>query len=206
MPHSPQLPNPAVRQMVDRLRLRRDRRADLTFVRDHGKHPGSAEALLALYRSDPFDATALMARAGELHSAKLLSEQAHLEWSFKAAAHPASQRWAEAERLLDQLEQLAEAQNEPVRARDLAAVERHRSWIAYQRRENTRALMHSIRAYELDGWVTDLHNILCVLVRLGEDATARALLADAERSLDPSELEQLHTLGAADPDLATLLS
>lgn len=199
-------PNPNVRQMLDRLRVRRDVRSDCTIVRSPGPNPEAAAELLALYRTTPFDANALVERVGALSAQGALSAWAQTEWLYKAAAHPEAQRLDEAERLLDQLENLANASDEERRPRALAVIERHRSWIAYQRRDNTGALEHSIRAYELEAWVADLHNVLCVLVRLGEDATARRLLADAERTLDPAELQQLHALGAADPDLSIFLS
>lgn len=205
MPDSHTNTEPRVLRVLRNLRVRQDLRSDQTILRDLGPHPEVAQELLALHKAKPFDPVLLLAVAKARYLEGRLMAVTWAEWRYKVAAHPEVQRLDDAERALQEMEQLAEEQGERIRARTLGAVARHRSWIAYQQRDNARALEQAVFAYELDGWVTDLHNILCILVRLGEDEAARALLADARSTLSEADLTLLHSLAAKDPDLSTFI-
>lgn len=120
------------------------------------------------------------------------------------ACHPAVQDWECAARLVGEQEFAALELGGPNLQDNLASVDRHRGVLAYLRGHYEVALDYFARALERQRSADNLQNILCTLIRLGDEDDAQDLVARIRRTL-PAELVAVvnHAI-LHDPDLALL--
>jgi tetratricopeptide (TPR) repeat protein len=137
-----------------------------------------------------------------------IDDVVRLSLLFVIAAHPRAKDYAEAGRLLGERETavwaLAERGDEADLERLLAAVDRHRGALAFLMGRYAHALDHFARALERERAANNLQNVLATLLRLGEEADARALLGQIRQSYPAPVVEHLDRVIQQDPDLALL--
>ena len=151
-----------------------------------------------------FDADNVRALARRLHGAGRIDRVRYLSALHVIEAHPRVANWAEAARLAGEQEMAALELGGPDLQYNLAAVERHRGVLAFMRNQYEVALDYFSRALERERSSENLQNVLCALLRLGEEADARSLLEMIRRSYPAEIVTSLNASVARDPDLALL--
>ena len=137
-------------------------------------------------------------RSGLLDRVNMLSALAVL------ACHPRVADWEEAARLVGEQEFAALELGGPRLHDNLASVDRHRGVLAYLRGHYEVALDYFSRALERQRSSENLGNILCTLLRLGEEQEASGLLEQVRSSLPRPLVAELNHSIEHDPDLALL--
>ncbi len=120
------------------------------------------------------------------------------------ACHPRVADWEEAARLAGEQELAALEEGGPNLQANLASVDRHRGVLAFMRGHYEVALEYFTRALERQRSAENLSNILCTLLRLGEEDEAWSLLKQVRSSFPPPLVRQLDQNVLSDPDLALL--
>ncbi len=87
---------------------------------------------------------------------------------------------------------------------NLASVDRHRGVLAYLKGHYEVALDYFSRAFERQHTAGNLSNVLATLIRLGDVAEARTLVAQIRQGLAPELVHELNGIIDQDPDLALL--
>lgn len=158
----------------------------------------------ALLQRQDFDADSARALARRLHADGRIDRVRYLSALHVIEAHPRVANWAEAARLAGEQELAALEQGGPELSQNLAAVDRHRGVLAFMRQQYEVALDYFSRALERERSAENLQNVLCALLRLGEEDDARGLLEMIRRSYPDAMVEALDHSIANDPDLALL--
>ena len=162
--------------------------------------PGFQRALAAP-DFDPDEVRALVHRefqAGRIDRVVLLSAL------HAIACHPAVAEWEEAARLAGEQELAALELGGPDLQQNLASVDRHRGVLGFLRGHYEVALDYFARAFERERSAENLTNILCTMLRLGEEAEAWDLLREVRRAFPPSLVAEIDRSIETDPDLALL--
>ena len=120
------------------------------------------------------------------------------------ACHPRVADWEEAARLVGEQEFAALEQGGPRLQDNLASVDRHRGVLAFLRGHYDVALDYFARALERQRSSENLQNVLCTLIRLGDEEDARDLLIRVRAAFPRDIVESLNTAITNDPDLALL--
>lgn len=120
------------------------------------------------------------------------------------ACHPSVADWSEAARLVGEQELAALDLGGPRLQANLASVERHRGVLAFLRGHYEVALDYFARALERQRSSENLQNILCTLIRLGDEEDARTLLVQIRGAFPSHLVEEINHLIELDPDLALL--
>lgn len=120
------------------------------------------------------------------------------------ACHPAVADWEEAARLVGEQELAALELGGPNLEANLASVDRHRGVLAFLRRHYEVALDYFARALERQRSAENFTNVLCTLLRLGEEDEASTLLRQARRSFPPALVSDIDRNVDTDPDLSLL--
>ncbi len=122
------------------------------------------------------------------------------------ACHPRVADWEEAARLVGEQEYAALEMGGPRLQDNLASVDRHRGVLAFLRGHYGVALDYFSRTLERQRSAENLQNILCTLLKLGEEEEATALLSQIRRSFPPELVDEIDRAIETDPDLALLRS
>ena len=148
----------------------------------------------ALVQASDFDVAAVRSFIAVAEAEGRIDRVMALSALHVVACHPAVQDWECAARLL----------GGPNLQDNLASVDRHRGVLAYLRGHYEVALDYFARALERQRSADNLQNILCTLIRLGDEDDAQDLVARIRRTL-PAELVAVvnHAI-LHDPDLALL--
>lgn len=162
------------------------------------------ERLGEIVQGPDFDAEAARSLARRLHREGRIDRIRMLSALHVIEAHPSVGNWEAAARLVGEQEMAVIAQGGPRLQTDLAAVERHRGVLAYLNRSYELALDYFSRALERERSAENLQNVLCTLIRLGEERDARVLLAQIRRSYPAAIVDRLDRAVERDPDLALL--
>ena len=120
------------------------------------------------------------------------------------AAHPRVKDYAEANRQVAEQEFAALALGGPGLDGNLASVDRHRGVLAFLMGHYEVALDYFSRTFERQRSAGNLANVLATLIRLGDEAEARALLDQVRSSLPRPLVDQIDQMIDQDPDLALL--
>ncbi len=120
------------------------------------------------------------------------------------ACHPAVAEWEEAARLAGEQELAALELGGPRLQLNLASVDRHRGVLAFLRGHFEVALDYFARAFERERSAENLTNILCTMLRLGEESEAWDLLREVRRAFPPELVAEINRSIEQDPDLALL--
>ena len=152
-------------------------------------------------RLDPAAARALATR---LHADGQIDRVMLLSALHVIAAHPAVADYAEAARLAGEQELAALELGGPNLASNLASADRHRGVVAFQRGHSVIALDYFSRALERERTAENLGNVLCALLKLGEEDDATALLDQIVGAYPARVVVELQARIEADPDLALL--
>ena len=156
---------------------------------------------------DPaFDPDAVRALIERLYREGQLDRVLRLSSLHVVAAHPKVGAWDEAARLVGEQEFAALELGGPRLEANLASVERHRGVLAFLRGHYEVALDYFARALERERSAENLTNILCTLLRLGEEDEARELLVSIRTSFPADLARQVDRTILTDPDLALLRS
>lgn len=169
--------------------------------------PSQREALApleALVRSVHFTPEAARALARQLHDSGHIDRVTLLSALHVIAAHPKVRDYAEAARMCAEQELAALELGGAHLQDNLASVERHRGVLAYLQGHHEVALDYFSRALERQRSPENLANVLCTLLRLGDEAEARALLDQIRRSFPQPTVVVLDGMIAENPDLALL--
>ncbi len=152
----------------------------------------------------PFDAARVRSRIEDALKAGRID--AVLYWSAKhvLACHPRVRDWSEAARCVAMQEVAALEAGGARLASSLAAVERHRGVLAFLQGHSEVALDYFTRALERERSAENLANILCALLRLGDEDEARGVLDRVRAGLPPELVRDLNQHIATDPDLQLL--
>jgi len=153
-----------------------------------------------------FDADDVRALIEGLHAAGKLDRVMRLSALHVVAAHPKVADWEEAARLVGEQEFASLELGGPRLAANLASVDRHRGVLAFLRGHYDVALDYFARALERERSAENLTNILCTLLRLGDEAEARELLTSIRTSFPAELAQQVDRSVSLDPDLALLRS
>lgn len=201
----PSTHSPDYRLLLDRLLQEVEERAYLT----PSSHvdPRQREAMAAIERAiqaPGFDADAARALARRLHAEGRIDKVMMLSALHVIAAHPEVADYVEAARLAAEQEMAAMELGGPNLANNLAAVDRHRGVLAWLNNHPAIALDHFARALERQHNVENLGNVLCVLLRLGEDDRAASLVARVRATHPAPFVADLDRRIRVDPDLALL--
>jgi tetratricopeptide (TPR) repeat protein len=162
------------------------------------------EDLERLIQSQDFDADRARAQVQAFFQGGRIDRVLMLSALHVIACHPRVADWNEAARLVGEQEFAALEMGGPNLQSNLASVDRHRGVLAFLRGHYEVALDYFSRTLERQRSAENLQNILCTLLKLGEESEAAALLAQIRRSF-PSELvEEIDRSIQRDPDLALL--
>lgn len=164
---------------------------------------GVAAVRSALAAPD-FDPEAVRALVEDLHARGRLDAVMRLSALHIVAAHPRVAEYEEAARLVGEQEFAALEMGGPHLQAHLASVDRHRGVLAFLRGHHEIALDYFARALERERSAENLTNILCALLRLGEEDEAHELLRTIDRSFPAALAEQVRRSIREDPDLALL--
>jgi len=193
------------RAILDRIFEQVAEEAYQTAVPAVSVEEGAALALIRdeLKRPD-WDPEQLRSMVRELQAAGRIRKTMMFSALHVIAAHPKVKDYGEAARMIADQEMAAWEENGPDLNIDLASVERHRAWLAFAMGRYEQALDYSSRALDRERSSTNLQNILCCLVRLGELDEASSLLVQIRRSYPSTLVAVLDAAIASDPDLALL--
>ena len=159
------------------------------------------EELLARADLDPDEARAYVHRE---HAAGRIDRVVLLSALHAIACHPAVAEWEEAARLVGEQELAALELGGPRLQQNLASVDRHRGVLAFLRGHFEVALDYFARAFERERSAENLTNILCTMLRLGEEEEAWDLLREVRRAFPQALVEEIDRNIESDPDLALL--
>ncbi len=159
------------------------------------------EAALADPSFDPETVKALVLR---LHAQGRLDRVLTLSCLSSLAAHPRVGDHSEAARLAGEQEMAALDLGGPYLDLNLSAVDRHRGVLAFLRGHYEVALDYFSRALERHRSGENLGNVLCTLLRLGEEDEARDLLTRIRTAFPNDVVTDLEIMIQRDPDLALL--
>ena len=120
------------------------------------------------------------------------------------ACHPRVADWEEAARLVGEQEFAALELGGPRLQDNLASVDRHRGVLAFLRGHYDVALDYFARALERQRSPENLQNVLCTLIRLGDEDDARDLLTRVRAAFPQDIVTALNHSIENDPDLALL--
>jgi len=154
--------------------------------------------------SQPFDADDVRLLVERLYAQGKLDDVLRLSSLHIVAAHPQVAEWEEAARLVGQQEFAALEKGGPHLQRNLASVERHRGVLAFLRGHYDIALDYFARALERERTAENLTNILCTLLRLGEEEEAHELLQSIRTAFPEGIAREVESSIQSDPDLALL--
>ena len=119
-------------------------------------------------------------------------------------ASPRVRNYVEAARLVAEQELAALQAGGPMLNDSLASVERHRGVLVFLQGHFDVALEYFTRALERQRSPENMGNILCALIRLGEEQEAQALLEQMRNGFPDPFIRALHQRIEKDPDLAHL--
>jgi len=162
------------------------------------------EPFRRLMAAPDFDADMARAEIRRLHAEGLIDRVRLLSGLHMVEAHPRVANWDEAARLVGEQEMAALERGGPHLPQTLAAVDRHRGVLAYLRGHYEIALDYFSRALERERSAENLQNVLCTMLRVGEEDDARSLLGLIRRSYPSSVVAALDSVVRRDPDLALL--
>lgn len=169
--------------------------------------PRQREAMAQVERAiqaPGFSPDAARALARRLHAEGRIDKVMMLSALHVIAAHPEVADYVEAARLAAEQEMAAMELGGANLALNLAAVDRHRGVLAWLTDHPAIALDHFVRALERQHNVENLGNVLCVLLRLGEEEQACSLVARIRATHPAPFLHELDRRILLDPDLALL--
>lgn len=150
------------------------------------------------------DASALRARARQLHAQGAMDE-VHLYSALHViAAHPRVNELDVAAEMAARQEMAALRLGGARLQANLASVERHRGVIAWLQGNTDVALDYFSRAFERQRSAGNLANVLACLLRLGDEDDARDLLHQVRSAFPDALVRALDDMILRDPDLALL--
>ena len=196
-----------VAHILDRILHQVDRSAYLTPTAGaDGRYREALELVRRALLDPDTDPGTCRALALGLHAEGRL-DKVHLHSALHViAAHPSVADYVEAARQVAEQEMAAFEQGGTNLESNLASVDRHRGVLAFLQNRYDVALDYFTRALERQRSVENLGNILCALIRLGEDEHAFALAAQVRDVFPDSFVVQLEQRIDADPDLINLRS
>lgn len=153
-----------------------------------------------------FDAEGVRAWLRAEHAAGRIDRVHLLSALHVVACHPGVADWEEAARLVGEQELAALELGGPRLQDHLASVDRHRGVLAFLRGHYEVALDYFARALERQRTAENFTNVLCTLIRLGDEDEATDLLRHGRRSFPPAMIAEIDRNIAHDPDLALLRS
>jgi len=168
------------------------------------RHRAGVAAVREALSQPNFDPDAVRALVEDLAAGGHLDAVLRLSALHIVAAHPRVGEWEEAARLVGEQEFAALEQGGPRLQANLASVDRHRGVLAFLRGHYEVALDYFARALERERSAENLTNILCTLLRLGDEDEAHELLHSIQTSFPAGIAEQVRTAILEDPDLALL--
>lgn len=151
-----------------------------------------------------FDTDAIRAKIERFHREGRIDRVKKLSALHVLACHPRVADWEEAARLVGEQEFAALELGGPNLQDNLASVDRHRGVLAFLRGHYDVALDYFARALERQRSAENLQNILCTLIRLGDEDDARDLLHRVRSAFPRDLVEALNHSIESDPDLALL--
>jgi tetratricopeptide (TPR) repeat protein len=168
------------------------------------KHREGVAAVQRALSQPGFDADEVRLLVERLHQQGKLDRVLRASSLHIIAAHPQVAEWEEAARLVGEQEFAALELGGPHLQRNLASVERHRGVLAFLRGHYDVALDYFARALERERSSENLTNILCTLLRLGEEGEARELLESIRTAFPEAIASDVERSIQSDPDLALL--
>ena len=194
-----------VHSLLDRILHRVDRDAYLTPTNHVDARYQPALELLRRAISDPeTDVATCRALARGLHAEGRLDD-VHLHSALHVIAlSPKSRDLLEAARQVAEQELAALRVGGANLEHNLASVDRHRGVMTFIQGHYEVALDYFTRAMERQRTVENLGNVLCTLIRLGEEEQALELTASIRSSFPSDFVRGLDERIAQDPDLAHL--
>lgn len=191
--------------ILDRILLTVDQDAYLTPVSHLAPDQREAMSLVSQsIQSRSFDPEAVKALAHRLHAEGRIDRVMLLSALHVVAAHPSVADYAEAARLAGEQELAALELGGPNLASNLASADRHRGVVAFLRGHAVVALDYFSRALERERTAENLGNVLCALLKLGEEDDARGLLSQIRSAYPTRVVAELYQRIEADPDLALI--
>lgn len=168
--------------------------------------PGQRRAMQQVQEmlAGTFDVSEVRAHVRSLHQAGRIDRVMMLSALHVIACHPRVADWEEAARLVGEQEFAALELGGPRLQDNLASVERHRGVLAFLRGHYEVALEYFARALERQRSAENLQNILCCLLRLGDEDDARDLLERVRAGFPSDLVEAVDHAVQTDPDLALL--
>lgn len=154
--------------------------------------------------SGPFEVEQVRKKIFEMHKSGRIDRVMMLSALHVVACHPRVADWEEAARLVGEQEFAALEQGGPRLQDNLASVDRHRGVLAFLRGHYDVALDYFARALERQRSSENLQNVLCTLIRLGDEEDARDLLNRVRAAFPTDIVDSLNTAIRNDPDLALL--
>ncbi len=193
--------------LIDRILNTVDQRAYFTPTAHlaSGKQkilPAFEEALA----SPDFDPDEVRAYVHREHQAGRIDQVVFLSALHAIACHPRVAEWEEAARLVGEQELAALELGGPRLQQNLASVDRHRGVLTFLRGHFEIALDYFARAFERERSAENLTNILCTMLRLGEEDEAWDLLREVRRVFPAPLVAEIEHSIQQDPDLALLRS
>ena len=169
--------------------------------------PAQRQAMTDIQRaiqSADFEAVGVRQLIVDTHSSGRIDRVMMLSALHVVACHPQVADWEEAARLVGEQEFAALELGGPRLQDNLASVDRHRGVLAFLRGHYEVALDYFARALERQRSSENLQNILCTLVRLGDEQDARELLGRVRDAFPEELVHQLEPAILNAPDLALL--
>lgn len=191
--------------LIDRITTAVDASGYFTPVAHLGDAQRAVLARVAQRMGRPgFDPDEVRAFVRAEHAAGRLDRVHLLSALHVVACHPSVADWEEAARLVGEQELAALELGGPALEANLASVDRHRGVLAFLRHHHEVALDYFARALERQRTAENFTNVLCTLVRLGDEEEATNLLRQARRAFPPAMVAEIDHSVANDPDLALL--
>jgi tetratricopeptide (TPR) repeat protein len=191
--------------LIDRIMGEVDAEAYLPYADAVDPEQQEAMSQVQAALSQPgFDPDRVRSLVHSLHANGQIDRVHKLSALHVIAASPRVADFDEAARLVAEQEQAAMSLGGPRLQANLASVERHRGVLAFLQERFGIALDYFSRAFERQRSAGNLSNVLATLLRLGDLHDAQDLLNQVRKGLDPTLVQDLERIIAADPDLALL--
>jgi tetratricopeptide (TPR) repeat protein len=193
------------RALVARIRDAVDAEAYFTPA-DHvdPRHREAVGEIAAALRVPGFDPDVVRRHAARLRTEGRLDDVLYWSSMHVISAHPAVSDWAAAATAVAMQEDAALTAGGPRQSDHMASVHRHRGVLAFLRGRYDVALEYFGQAFERQRTAENLTNILCTLIRLGDEHDARGLLDRVRAGMPAAMVAEIDRSIASDADLAPL--
>lgn len=191
-------------RILERVRKLLAQRSYIGTPSEPGPDPEASAALERASFGGVTSPSEVRAQVEELYAQGRIGALSRLEWLIVVASRPDVRDWPEAMRLLGELERLTWDMDDERRTQNLAAIARHRGVVAYLEGHYAVALEYFLDAVNKAPTLPNLHNAICVTLKLSGEEEARGLYSYIQSVIPEEAAQALAERVNRDPDLFPL--